>query len=221
MVSLPDSTSSIDQSTGHDDELEFHSSPKQRFTLSEDQIVDCVECEGENEFIEKNNPIVIEILSDWESEKLDEKTERSTMAMDSPMKKSIAENFEVPKIGESKGGEKAHKNSDGKGRPDIAKNDEEIDKFKYVTFADLTRGKGKKEFGEGKEKNVRGEEVVGNARTKNGLFMDLLEVLKMAKAVVGDADSKCKEDVDFLEMATRRGLSFPKPRWWPLNGFQE
>ncbi|KAL2510865.1 Uncharacterized protein Adt_16465 [Abeliophyllum distichum] len=42
MVSLPDSSSSIDQSTGHDDELEFHTPPEQRFSSSEDQPVDCV-----------------------------------------------------------------------------------------------------------------------------------------------------------------------------------
>ncbi|CAI9772463.1 unnamed protein product [Fraxinus pennsylvanica] len=323
MVSLPDSTSSIDQSTGQDDELEFHTPPEQRFTSSEDQTVDCAvgeptavdlgctgcgagkddqgegtsgsgfvelkknkvpdwgfsqnslekkprvsedsdsECESENEFVEKNDPIVIEVLSDSEREELDENIERANMAVDSPMKISIAEKGEVLKNGESNEGdkngdvnknckpgeiseanvlkiyegEKAHKNGDGEGRPDSAKNAEEIEKFKYVPSAAVDGRKGKERVGgggvsvngkrelppsmKGKEKNVRGEEVVGKARTKNGVLMDLLEVLKVEKAVVGDADSTYEEDVDFLETAKRRGLTFPKPRWWPPNGFQE
>ncbi|KAL2525214.1 Microtubule-associated protein 70-3 [Abeliophyllum distichum] len=337
MVSLPDSSSSIDQSTGHDDELEFHTPPEQRFSSSEDQPVDCVveeptavdigctgggvgtddsgegnsgsgfvelkknkvpdggstensvlkkarvsedldlELEGGNEFVGKNETILIEISSDSESEEFDEKTERTNMAVDSPIEKSmdnggIAEKGEVPENGESNGGskngdvqmdgldemfveiskncksgkvsesdavkvtggEKAHKNDDGKGRPDSAKNAEEIEKFKYVPSAAVVGRRGKDRVGgagvsvggkrelppsiKGKENNARGEEVVGNARTKNGLLMDLLEVLKVKKVVgVGD----CNEDVDFLETAKRQGLTFPKPRWWPPEGFEE
>ncbi|CAA3023007.1 Hypothetical predicted protein [Olea europaea subsp. europaea] len=337
MVSLPDSSSSIDQSRGRDDELEFHTPPEQRFTSSEDQTVDCVvgepkafdlgslggdkgaddlgegggvvelkknrvpdrvlrenskekkarvsgdsdsEFEGENEFVGINEPIAIEISSDLDTE-FDEKTERANMPVDSPMKKIVencvvAENDEVLKNGKSNGGskkgdvhkhgldemvvenskkcklgkisefdavkvtegEKAHIIGNGEGSPGSSRNAEEIEKFKYVASAAVVGRKGKERIGEGgvsinrkrelppsikgKAKNVRHEEVVENARSKNGLLMDLLEVLK-AKKVVGieDAGFKREEDVDFLETAKRRGLTFPKPRWWPPEGFEE
>ncbi|CAI9759474.1 unnamed protein product [Fraxinus pennsylvanica] len=229
------------------------------------------EFEGENEFVEKNKPIVIEISSDMDAEEFDDKTERANMPVDSPMKKimengGVAEKDEVPENAESNGGskngdvqkdgldemvvenskscksgkisesnavkviegEKAHIIGTGEGSLGSFKSAEEIEKFKCVPSAAVVGRKGKERIGgggvsvngkrelppsiKGKEKNVRGEEVVENVRSKNELLMDLLEVLKVKVGV---------EEVDFLKTAKRRGLTFPKPRWWPPEGFEE
>ncbi|KAJ8556464.1 hypothetical protein K7X08_032216 [Anisodus acutangulus] len=62
------------------------------------------------------------------------------------------------------------------------------------------------------------EEVRRRATTKNGSFKDLMEAFSV---VVGDVRSDDKNDADFFETAKRRGSTFPRPRWWPPEGFSD
>ncbi|CAI9771595.1 unnamed protein product [Fraxinus pennsylvanica] len=104
-------------------------------------------------------------------------------------------------------------------------NMEGIDEFKYVNGGVIERKRKEKVCGgdsragrkyefplsmKGKKQNIGSREVVGNVGMNNGFFNDMLEVLKPVVPNV-DRDS---EDVDFLEIAKRRGLTFPRPRWW-------
>ncbi|KAJ8526715.1 hypothetical protein K7X08_029192 [Anisodus acutangulus] len=69
------------------------------------------------------------------------------------------------------------------------------------------------------DKNVGLVEEVGRrATTENGSFKDLMEAFSV---VVGDLRSDDKNDADFFETAKRRGLTFPRPRWWPPEGFSD
>lgn len=38
------------------------------------------------------------------------------------------------------------------------------------------------------------------------------------KMLVGEPKDDCHEDIDFLKTAKRRGMTFPRPRWWPPEG---
>ncbi|CAN4127703.1 unnamed protein product [Withania somnifera] len=81
--------------------------------------------------------------------------------------------------------------------------------------------KGKRELPlsmRGGDKNVGSLEDVERRATKSGRFKDLVEVFSM---VVGDVSGDDKNDAEFLETAKRRGLSFPQPRWWPPEGFDD
>ncbi|CAA0828578.1 Unknown protein [Striga hermonthica] len=108
---------------------------------------------------------------------------------------------------------------------------EEIDKFRYVSERD---GQGSRKRAasdvsglgrrrhlpvtlEGKGKSVEGQSSGETMESKKGL-LDFLNVLRV---VVGDKDGGRGEDVDFLEMAEKRGLTFPRPRWWPDKGDDE
>ncbi|KAL3817973.1 hypothetical protein ACJIZ3_003878 [Penstemon smallii] len=66
----------------------------------------------------------------------------------------------------------------------------------------------------GKEKNMGVQNVVETVGTKSGL-LELLDVLKLVAGNTGGDDC---EDVDFLETAKKRGMTFPRPRWWPPEG---
>ncbi|GFZ02053.1 hypothetical protein Acr_15g0006620 [Actinidia rufa] len=59
------------------------------------------------------------------------------------------------------------------------------------------------------QKNVNG----GSAR-KNGL----LDALKW---VAGEMGEGSEVDFDFLETAKSRGMTFPRPRWWPPEGYDD
>nr|XP_016515081.1 PREDICTED: uncharacterized protein LOC107831799 [Nicotiana tabacum] len=69
----------------------------------------------------------------------------------------------------------------------------------------------------GGDKDVGLVEEVGRRIVKNTRFKDLVETFSM---VVGDVSGGDK-NVDFFETAKARGLSFPRPRWWPLEGFSD
>lgn len=89
-----------------------------------------------------------------------------------------------------------------------SKSIEEIEKFKYVG----TRGRRELPFSLcAQENTVEGESSVAKKR----ILKDLLDGLKLVIGEVGDG----AEGVDFLETAKRRGLTFPRPRWWQPKGF--
>ncbi|XP_075489026.1 uncharacterized protein LOC142527916 [Primulina tabacum] len=108
-----------------------------------------------------------------------------------------------------------------------SKNIEDIDKFRYVGDRDngghinkrvgaIGGGVGRKRklpiSIKGKEKNVGGGDVTANTvGTKTQLLKDFLNAFNL---VVGPAGDGC-DDKDFLEIAKSRGMTFPRPRWWP------
>ncbi|KAL2472121.1 Uncharacterized protein Adt_40257 [Abeliophyllum distichum] len=133
-----------------------------------------------------------------------------------------SEHEEVVKVTE---GEKVCNETGGDKDMVICMNLEGIDKFKCVNGGSTERKRKERVCGvdgcvggtcelplslKGKEKNNGSRKVVGNVGINNGFFNDLLEVLKPVVLNV-DNDS---QDVDFLEIAKRRGLTFPRPRWW-------
>lgn len=96
---------------------------------------------------------------------------------------------------------------------------EEIDQFRYIDEGDVERRQKGRTGASGsagrrqlpasmkeKEKNV------GAGERKSGL----LEFLDVLKVVVDDMHGGIG-DVDFLETAKRRGLIFPRARWWPCE----
>ncbi|KAK6117473.1 hypothetical protein DH2020_048800 [Rehmannia glutinosa] len=108
--------------------------------------------------------------------------------------------------------EKIPKDGNGDG-----KRIEEIDEFRYVSVGDrAVGGSGKRRqlpaSLKGDYQDVGGEKVVETVESKSGL-LDLLDVLKV---VVGDTNGD-REDVDFIRTAKMRGLTFPRPRWWPAE----
>ncbi|KAL2489720.1 uncharacterized protein Fot_43012 [Forsythia ovata] len=133
-----------------------------------------------------------------------------------------SEHEDVVKISE---GEKVCNETGGDKDLGICMNLEGINVFKYVNGGSTDRKQKERVCGvdgcvggtcelplsmKDKEKNNGSRKVVGNVGMENGFFNDLLEVLK---PVVPNVDSD-SEDVDFLEIAQRRGLTFPRPRWW-------
>uniref|UniRef100_A0A3Q7JYU0 Uncharacterized protein n=1 Tax=Solanum lycopersicum TaxID=4081 RepID=A0A3Q7JYU0_SOLLC len=73
-------------------------------------------------------------------------------------------------------------------------------------------------------------EEVGRRETTKGTFEDLVEGFSMifgdvsgddSNDKIGGDDSNDKIGADFLETAMRRGLTFPRPRWWPPEGFTD
>lgn len=130
----------------------------------------------------------------------------------------ITKHAKMPKDGHQDGGRK----TDGQ-------RIEEIDEFWYTGDADRRwKGRTGRAIGgsgrrrelpislKGKEKTVGGGNVMETVEKKIGL----LKFLDVLKVVVGDIDGGT-EDVDFLETAKRRGLTFPKARWWPSEGDDE
>ncbi|KAL7140409.1 hypothetical protein ABFS83_09G119000 [Erythranthe nasuta] len=60
---------------------------------------------------------------------------------------------------------------------------------------------------------------VERSSTSNGGLVDFQDILKVAVGGGGeDGGAAGEEDVDLLWMAKRRGLTFPRPRWWPPEG---
>ncbi|MFS7941303.1 hypothetical protein Hanom_Chr05g00474671 [Helianthus anomalus] len=56
---------------------------------------------------------------------------------------------------------------------------------------------------------------------KHGVFKDVLNrVLKMVE-ITGGGGGGGEDDCDFVETAKKRGLSLPRPRWWPTEGFED
>ncbi|KZV50708.1 hypothetical protein F511_19620 [Dorcoceras hygrometricum] len=106
---------------------------------------------------------------------------------------------------------------------------EDIDKFKYVgdrengglrnTRVRAVGGVGRKRelpmSLKGKEKNMGDGDVAANSvGTKTRMLKDFLHAFNL---VVGEAEEGCG-DTDFLEIAKSRGMTFPRPRWWPSEG---
>ncbi|KAL7100242.1 hypothetical protein ACP275_09G135300 [Erythranthe tilingii] len=66
--------------------------------------------------------------------------------------------------------------------------------------------------------DTRAKNVEGSS-TSNGGLVNFVDILKVA--VCGGEDgggAAGEDDVDLLETAKRRGLTFPRPRWWPPEG---
>ncbi|KAL3843371.1 hypothetical protein ACJIZ3_000774 [Penstemon smallii] len=158
----------------------------------------------------------------------------------------IGENQEMVKDGESlkeveaSKGKKVCENSDSNGSLGSSKIDEEIAGTKSIlgngcngkrgdsgdggfeetkVTKDSAKGKGVLINGKrrqlpasmkGKVQNVV-KETVG---TKSGL----LQLLNALKLVAGNTGGDDCEDVDFLETAKKRGMTFLRPRWWPPEG---
>uniref|UniRef100_A0A5B7B7M1 Uncharacterized protein n=1 Tax=Davidia involucrata TaxID=16924 RepID=A0A5B7B7M1_DAVIN len=109
----------------------------------------------------------------------------------------------------------------------VRKNIKDLDKFKYVTSGGINRHsekdkgvRGRRELPfsiSGQTKNVGRESGLGTSPAKHKLLKDLLDALKMVAKELDDGS----EDVDFLETAKRRGMTFPRPRWWPPEGFDD
>ncbi|CAK9184977.1 unnamed protein product [Ilex paraguariensis] len=107
---------------------------------------------------------------------------------------------------------------------------EDIDKFKYVGSAGFDQYRKEKGDSVGvgarrelpfsmreQEKKVsEGKGSRGDPAKKKALN-DLLDALRM---VIGDVEDG-SEGVDFLETAKRCGMIFPRPRWWPPEGFDD
>ncbi|KAA8522169.1 hypothetical protein F0562_012842 [Nyssa sinensis] len=143
---------------------------------------------------------------------------KDTMNVGSPLK----ETEEDGGLGKA---DKVSKNGDGQGS--VRKNIEDPEKFRYVASGDVNchGGKNKGVGGRrelpstisGQAKNVGGESGQDTPSAKHQLLKDLLDALKMVAAELDDGS----EDVDFLETAKRRGMTFPRPRWWPPEGFDD
>ncbi|KAL6968712.1 hypothetical protein U1Q18_034506 [Sarracenia purpurea var. burkii] len=99
---------------------------------------------------------------------------------------------------------------------------EDLDKFKFVGSSGINRSQkgtvnvgGRRELPfsiSGHAKNRGGDAGLEASAAKNQLLKDLLAALKM---VAGELDDGPGEDVDFLETAKKKGMTFPRPRWWP------
>ncbi|GMP95653.1 hypothetical protein CsSME_00044616 [Camellia sinensis var. sinensis] len=72
----------------------------------------------------------------------------------------------------------------------------------------------------GQGKNAGEMAGPGNLAAKNQIFKDILDALKRVAGEVGGGGTE-EEDVDFLETAKRRRVSFPRPRWWPPEGYED
>ncbi|KAM7491162.1 hypothetical protein LguiA_034083 [Lonicera macranthoides] len=108
------------------------------------------------------------------------------------------------------------------------KNIEDLDKFKYAHSGSVDRcAKGragvKRELPfsiRTKEKNMGGVLKSGSSNSVNDRILnDLFHVLKMVVTKFDDGYED--SDSDFFKTAKRRGLSFPRPRWWPPEGFDD
>ncbi|EYU21303.1 hypothetical protein MIMGU_mgv1a012741mg [Erythranthe guttata] len=66
---------------------------------------------------------------------------------------------------------------------------------------------------------TRAKNVEGSG-TSNGGLVNFVDILKVAVGggEDGGGGAAGEEDVDLLETAKRRGLTFPRPRWWPPEG---
>lgn len=68
--------------------------------------------------------------------------------------------------------------------------------------------------------SMRECEKGSNGVMKNGPFKDLVEVAQTVLEKVSDG-SHGGESVSLLETAERHGWVFPRPRWWPPEGFND
>lgn len=111
------------------------------------------------------------------------------------------------------------------------KNIEDLDKFRYVGLSGVLKRKvaggvgGRRELPPSIRKgaSVVGQETGwGNLAAKDRIFKGLLDALKMvAGQLDGGGSEEEEKDVDFLEIARRRGLTLPRPRWWLPEGYDD
>ncbi|GFZ16554.1 hypothetical protein Acr_25g0009630 [Actinidia rufa] len=109
------------------------------------------------------------------------------------------------------------------------KNVEDLDKFKYVRPSGAS-GVNRKITGwvgglralpssiSGQEKNTGEEGEMGDVAGKNRILKGLLDALKW---VAGEMGEGSEVDFDFLETAKSCGMTFPRPRWWPPEGYDD
>ncbi|CAL5359734.1 unnamed protein product [Camellia sinensis] len=121
-------------------------------------------------------------------------------------------------------GDEVQKNGGG---GSIRKNIEDLDNFKYISSSGVNRS-GKVTGVGGRlelsstfsvlSSNAAKQTVKGTLAAKNQIMKDLLDALKM---IAGELDDGSGEDVDFLETANKCGMTFPRPRWWPQDGYDD
>jgi hypothetical protein len=67
------------------------------------------------------------------------------------------------------------------------------------------------------EDDLEGEQPVGKGAER--VPISILNVLKILKEGCDDEDESLK-NVSILEICKQRGVTFPRPRWWPEGGFE-
>lgn len=91
---------------------------------------------------------------------------------------------------------------------------EEIDKFRYNGDEHRNKIVGRRRelplSMRGKDDNTRGKERIGSVDVKNLSWKELLDAVAVVLGKMNDGN----EDADFLEAAKRKGMTFPKPRWF-------
>ena len=111
----------------------------------------------------------------------------------------------------------------------VRKNVEDLDKFKYVRPSGASGvnrkitgcGGGRRELPSsisGQEKNTGEEREMGDVTGKNRILKGLLDALKWVAGEMGEGP---EVDFDFLETAKSCGMTFPRPRWWPPEGYDD
>lgn len=72
----------------------------------------------------------------------------------------------------------------------------------------------------GRKENAEweGELASGISSTEKGFLMGVLDVLK---TLAGKSDDPSINNADMFELVKSRGMTFPRPSWWPPEGFEE
>lgn len=112
------------------------------------------------------------------------------------------------------------------GRDTVRKNIEDLEKFKYIVLSarngtalpplssEVTQGRRELPLSiRGPVEDAAADSVIGNRQQ--------VTVLDVLKILCGECDwiPEETEETDILEIAKRRGMTFPRPRWWsPTNG---
>lgn len=156
---------------------------------------------------------------DLEVEEIGEQLGEDNMFVDLPLKETDVN------IGLSEGDEMVRNGNGDMGR----KNIEDLDKFRYVNPSGVVKRKitsagGRRELPPSISKGgkVAAEETGrGNLAAKDKIFKGLLDALKMVAGQLDGGGSEEEGDVDFLETAKRRGMTLPRPRWWPPEGYDD
>ncbi|PSR91680.1 Titin like [Actinidia chinensis var. chinensis] len=157
-------------------------------------------------------------IVDLETEEIGEGLSEDKVFVDLPMRETDVG------VAVNKGTE-VQKNVNGLAR----KNVEDLDKFKYVRPSGasgvnrkITRWVGGlRELPSsisGQEKNTGEEREMGDVAGKNRILKSLLDALKW---VAGEMGEGSVVDFDFLETAKSCGMTFPQPRWWPPEGYDD
>ncbi|KAK9080825.1 hypothetical protein SSX86_000583 [Deinandra increscens subsp. villosa] len=72
-----------------------------------------------------------------------------------------------------------------------------------------------------KEQNIKGFKREGFSNVLNRVLKMAGEAKSSRGGGGGGGGEGGEVEVDFLETAKMRGLTFPRPRWWPAEGFKD